>query len=125
MNKFAHLGLALCFLSVAAYAETFAGKLVDASCIDKEHAGQPAAKVKDKAAEACAPTGASTSFAIRTAAGKVYRLDSDGNEKAAAAMQSGTLKSDNDGDVHVSISGSMQGETLKVTSITGGKGHKE
>ncbi len=33
--------------------------------------------------------------------GRTYKLDKNGNEMVAAAMKNGTIKSDEDGDVHV------------------------
>lgn len=126
MNIITKVGITLCFAGALGYAENFSGKLMDANCYDKSAqtgAGQSAAssdrKSRDKMAEACGPTAATTSFAFQARDGKVYKLDSAGNAKAASAMQSGALKSDKDGDVHVSVSGSMQGETLTVDSISG------
>jgi hypothetical protein len=112
---------ALCLLGALASAESISGKLVDAACVDKSLSGEkksePAPTVKNKTAEACAPTGATSVFGLRTANGKVYRLNADGNEKAVAAMQSGVLKNDTGGDVPVTIEGSIQGEAVRVSAI--------
>jgi len=50
-------------------------------------------------------------FAVQTADGKVFRLDNAGNMKAAAA-----LKND-PGKTSVTVSGSLDGQTVKVDSI--------
>ena len=63
------------------------------------------------------------SFAI-LADGKVYKLDSASNEKAQAAMKNGSFKADHDGDMHATVSGSLQGDTVKVDSISGKGEHK-
>ncbi len=116
------LGIVLGLAAVASYAENWTGKLVDASCYDSNK-GAPAS-VDHKAAPTggekldrdCAPTSTTSTFALH-ANGKVYRLDSAGNAKAAADMQGGAIKQDKDGDVHVTVSGKMQGDTISVDSL--------
>jgi hypothetical protein len=91
-------------------AETFNGKLIDASCADQQ-----------QSAGSCAPTASTTAFAIDVS-GKVYRLDDDGNAKAMAALKdradrmadpNATPKT----DVRARIKGTLEGATLKVESI--------
>ena len=91
------LASALCF------AESWTGKLVDASCVDQ---------AQGKAAS-CAPSMKTTSFGLETSDGKVFRLDAAGNAKAVSMFKSGAK-----GDNPVTISGAMNGETVKVDSIT-------
>jgi hypothetical protein len=118
----------LCATGVFCYAENFNGKLIDDSCYDRSHTAAGAASSadrssKEKLEKECAPTASTSNFALETSAKKVYKFDHAGNTKATEAMQSGTLKPDEDGDVHVSVSGSRTGDTLKVDSIQGKSEH--
>ena len=61
--------------SALALAETFTGRLIDASCYDQQ-----------KSASACEPTSTTTSFALDVS-GKIYRFDANGNTKAAEAWK--------------------------------------
>ena len=90
------LASALCF------ADSWTGKLVDATCVDQ---------AQGKAAN-CMPTAKTAAFALDTGDGKVFRLDAAGNAKAVTMLKSG-VKSET-----VVISGAMNGETVKVESIT-------
>ena len=124
MRILTKLGVTLCMAGAFCYAENLNGKLIDASCYDNSHPGNTTATSSDHSSKGkldkeCAPSSSTNSFALETSGKKVYRFDSSGNAKAAEAMQAGTLKSDSDGDVHVSISGSRQGDTVKVDSIQG------
>jgi hypothetical protein len=65
----------LSLFSVLALAESFKGRLVDATCYDQQ-----------KSATACDPTNASTSFALAVA-DQAYKLDAAGNAKAAEALK--------------------------------------
>src|SRR5436309_3417189 len=114
-------------LAVASYAENWNAKLLDASCYDKSSPTTQAGQTTDKKSREamsknCAPTASTTAFAIQTTGGKVYKLDPDGNTKAAAAMQGGTLKPDHDGDVHATVAGTLQGDSVKVDSVMA-RGH--
>jgi hypothetical protein len=123
MRLVTKLGIGLCFAAVLSYAENWTGKLVDASCMDKNV--PPTAtdsKAHEKAAETCKATSSTTSFAIMTSDGKVYKFDSAGNTKAAGEFKNATLKPDKDGDVHVNVSGSLEGaDNVKVEAITAGR----
>lgn len=124
MRTITILGFTLCAASLFCYGENFNGKLIDASCYDSGHTAARAANSADRSSKEkldkeCAPTASTSKFAIQTSGKKVYKLDHDGNTKATEAMQSGALKPDDDGDVHVAVSGSKSGDTVKVDSIQG------
>jgi hypothetical protein len=74
MQKLLKLLAFSAILSPLAVAETYSGTLLDASCYENK-----------KVIETCPATSTTTSFSI-VAAGKVYRLDTPGNKKAAAAL---------------------------------------
>lgn len=128
MRILAKAGLTLCAAGLFCYGENFNGKLIDASCADSAHTAARSAtsadrSSKEKLDKECAPTASTSKFAIETSGKKVYKLDHEGNTKATEAMQSGALKPDDDGDVHVSVSGSKSGDTVKVDSIQGKSEH--
>lgn len=128
MRTFTKLGLTLCAAGVFCYGETFSGKLIDASCYDNSQTSNRTATSADRSSKGkldkeCAPTASTSNFAIEASGKKVYKFDHEGNTKATEAMQSGNLKADNDGDVHVSVSGSRAGDTVKVDSIEGKSEH--
>ncbi|HEY4359323.1 MAG TPA: hypothetical protein VGN17_00040 [Bryobacteraceae bacterium] len=105
MKTFTKLGLALCLTAALGFAENFSGKLVDANC------KAPADQKDTGALSSCAPTRATTVFAVQTPDGKMYRLDASGNSKAMASVKQDPDKT------NVTISGSLDGQTLKVESI--------
>ena len=94
-----------------ALAETFSGTLIDLSCYDQQ-----------KNSAACSATGSTTSFGIDVS-GKVFKLDSDGNAKAAEALKGRADRSANPNApasnvVAAKINGSKAGDdTIKVDSI--------
>jgi hypothetical protein len=92
-----------------AVADTWSGKLVDASCYAKE-----------KGAKACDPMASTTSYAVNVD-GKVYNLDESGNQKAAAALKN---RADRSADpnkpaaaVTAKITGTMSGDTIQVDTV--------
>src|SRR5437764_10227513 len=106
--------------SVLCLAETWSGKVVDASCKDQAAAPAPAAPAAESAqpaghgaANACEPTASTVSFGIETSDGKVLKLDSAGNTKAAEAMKTNAGKS----GLQATVTGSLDGQTVKVESI--------
>src|SRR5215831_4943607 len=112
----------LCAAGMLTYAASWNAKLLDASCASSQAStGQKTSS--EKLAQACAPSATTTTFAIE-ANGKIFNLDPAGNEKAASAMKSGTLKPDKDGDFHATVNGTAQGDTIKVDSVSAGN-HKE
>ncbi|MGH8101281.1 MAG: hypothetical protein ACREIW_08280 [Chthoniobacterales bacterium] len=104
MKMLTTLGIGLCLTAAMCLADSFSGKLVDANC-------KAPADEKSGALSPCAPTRTTTVFSIQTPDGKTYRLDATGNSKAMSAMK------DDPSKTNVSISGSLDGQTLKVKSI--------
>ena len=108
MRRVYRLSAFLVVVSALAFAETFSGKLIDASCADPQKS------------EACAPTASTTAFAI-DASGKVLKLDAAGNTKAAEAMKNRENSADRAKNANREITASVQGtaseDTIKVDSI--------
>jgi len=118
MKSIGLMTLTLCSAAMLSFGASWNAKLLDANCAESG-AQKTSSEKLDKA---CAPSPATTTFAIQ-ANGKTYTLDEKGNEMAAAAMKNGSIKPDNDGDVHVTVTGTAQGNTIKVDSVNGRKGH--
>jgi len=111
MRTIAKLGICACFLATLSFALTYYhGQLMDAGCVNQNGANTGKVWVR------CAPTAATTNFAIHTN-GRVRMLDQAGNAKAVAAMEQGLLKRDRNGDVPVMIDGYRHGNTIKVEGI--------
>jgi hypothetical protein len=103
--------LALCSLfSVAALADNFSGKLIDASCYTQQ-----------KKTAGCDATSTTTAFVLDVS-GKVYALDAVGNSKAATAMSSRADRAADPNDpqskaVMAKVSGTEKSGTITVDSI--------
>ena len=108
MRRVFKLSAFLVVISALALAETWSGKLVDATCADQHKA------------EACVPTASTTAFALNTA-GKVLKLDAAGNTKAVEALktsQSGADRSkDPKKEVTATVKGTLSEDVIKVDSI--------
>jgi hypothetical protein len=104
MKRFAKLAVAVSLLSVAAFAETWNGTLVDVMCKDKDIAGHT-----KKCALGCAKSG----FGLVTGDGKFVKFDEAGNAKALVALK-GT---DKEKDLKAKVEGTLDGETVQVSSI--------
>jgi len=114
MKTLVRLGMGLAMaagLSLAAPMMSYHGQLMDAACYN-QNAHQSAQKIWVQ----CAPTDATTLFAIHTN-GKVRMLDSTGNTKAETAYKNGILKRDPNGDMPVVVDGRRQGNTITVEGI--------
>ncbi len=99
--------------SVLSLAETFTGRLIDASCADQPSQARHAAT--------CIPTSSTTAFAL-DASGTVYKLDAAGNQKAQAALKSRADRSKDQnsppaGHITAKISGTLEGDMLKVDNL--------
>jgi hypothetical protein len=99
------LFLTLSLFSAAAFADTMSGTLVDLNCKGRdlaEHSRQCAMK--------CAKSG----FGLVTADGKFVKFDEAGNTKALEALKA----SEKEKDLKATVSGTVEGDVLKVESIT-------
>jgi len=106
---------------MAGYAKDLDGKLIDASCYQTRStsatSGQKPVSLEHIDKD-CAPTSSTTTFAI-LADGKVYKLDPSGNARVVEDRGRGQIKADKDGDVHISVTGSLEGDTIVVDKIKG------
>ena len=93
-----------------ALAETWTGKLIDASCDPQ------------KSATSCDPTSSTTMFAL-VAQGKTYKFDEAGNTNVAEALKSRADRAANptapaSTSITAKVTGTKDGDnTLKVESI--------
>jgi len=110
--------LSLCSAAVLSFGASWNAKLLDSSCASTEKGAKGAKVTSEKFAQTCAPKSSTTSFAIE-ANGKIYMLDAKGNEAASSGLKSGAITPDQDGDVHVTVNGKAQGDTITVDSVTG------
>jgi hypothetical protein len=113
MKTIAKLGLVAGTFAAMGYAEDWTGKLIDASCRDRSQQN-PADSKQNGDLATCAATASTTSFAIQTSDGKVYKLDASGNAKASTALKGNP---DNK-NATATVSGTMDGQTVKVDSIS-------
>ena len=109
MRKFAYLGiLGLLALPMVASAETFKDvSVVDVNCSAK------AAAAPDTHTRACALKCEASGFGIITSDKKFVKFDAAGNKQIIAALKA----SDKKDHLRVDVSGDMDGDTLKVTSV--------
>ena len=121
MKTTTKLGIVLCIAVMAGYAKDLDGKLIDASCYQTRStsatSGQKPVSLEHIDKD-CAPTSSTTTFAI-LADGKVYKLDPSGNARVVEDRGRGQIKADKDGDVHISVTGSLEGDTIVVDKIKG------
>jgi hypothetical protein len=99
---------------------------MDANCynVNKVSSQESGHKTYHSITKTCAATASTTNFAVRITggprgedAGNTVKLNDSGNALAAAALQSGELKTGERGTVHIRISGKIRGETLESASI--------
>ena len=103
----------LAVFSALAIADSWSGKLADAKCAAEQKGA------------ACHPTDATTAFVLSSADGKMYKLDETGNKKAAEAVKNRADRSKDPNapaatapsPVNANISGSLEGDTIKVEAI--------
>ncbi len=91
--------LAVLALTSLARAETWTGKLVDATC-------------KASSEASCPPTAETHLFAIELSDSKILILDSRGNEKAADAIKDASKS-----DLRATVTGSLDGRKIKVETL--------
>jgi hypothetical protein len=99
--------------AVLGLAESYAGKLIDASCLDKPN----------PTVATCQPSSSTRTFALVDDSQKVYKLDQKGNSKAADALKNRADRSadpnaTSKGDVVVAkITGTMNDGIVTVEAI--------
>jgi len=99
----------LCALPAFAAAESYENvAVVDVNC-SKKVAADP-----DSHTRACALKCAGSGFGIITKDQKFLKLDAEGNKKVTEALKA----SDKKDHLRVNVDGDVEGDTLKVTSIT-------
>lgn len=111
MNRIFKTGLILVASAGFLLAESWTGKLIDANCSAASNSNSNSSATSSKLPESCTPTSSTKVFAIQTPDGKIYRLDSAGNSKAAEAVKS------NPGKSEVTVSGNLNGQMVKVESL--------
>ena len=109
MRKLFTIAATAAIFATLALAENLSGNLLDTSCLDQK---------KDIAT--CQANGTTTMFALQVA-GKTYRLDDVGNQKAIAALRD---RADRSADptaaaeqVSAKVTGTRDGDVVKVDSI--------
>jgi len=108
MRQILRMGAIAGLLATFAFAESYSGRLLDATCID-----QGKAKI-------CDPTSTSTHFALNVE-GKIYRLDDAGNAKTVEALKNRADRQKDPGlpvnTVTAKVDGTKEGEVLRVDHI--------
>lgn len=110
MRKLASLCvlLALCVMPAIAAAETYNNvPVVDVNC-SKKVAAEP-----DSHTRACALKCEASGFGIVTKDNRFLKFDAQGNKAIADQLKA----SDKKDHLRVDVSGDVQGDTLKVTSV--------
>jgi hypothetical protein len=111
MQRILTLGSLVILASALAFAETWTGKLLDASCMEQQKNA------------ACTPTSSTSSFAIETS-GKMLKLDTAGNQKAAQALKESANGADRSrepgaqsGQVTATVTGTPSRDEIRVESV--------
>jgi hypothetical protein len=111
MRRSATLFALLTVSAVLAFAESWQGRLIDATCYEQ-----------NKSAATCDPTGSTTVFALFVS-NKAYKLDEAGNGKAVEALKSRADRSSDpatpaSSQVMATITGTKDGsDVLKVETV--------
>lgn len=101
--------IGLCASPAIAFAESYQNApLMDVNC-SRKAAADPDAHTRD-----CALKCAASGFGIVTKDQHFLKFDADGNAKITEALKASSKKD----HLRVNVSGDVQGDTLKVTSIT-------
>jgi len=95
--------------SMCALAESYSGKLLDASCYDQQ-----------KKVDSCGATSSTTAFALEVS-GKVFKLDDAGNSKASEAIKNRADRTDpsqpQPKEIMAKVDGTQKGGTITVENI--------
>src|SRR6476660_462430 len=96
--------LAVLFLASLAYAESFSGTVVDVMCRAKDLAGHT---------RECAVSCSKSGYGLVTADGKFLKFDEAGNARTFSALK----KASKEKDLKAKVSGTLDGDVLKVSAI--------
>jgi hypothetical protein len=92
-------------LAVAiASAETFSGTVVDVMCKNKDLAGHT---------RSCALDCAKSGFGVVQADGKFLKFDESGNARTLSLLK----KSAKEKDLKIKVTGTLEGEVIKVQAV--------
>jgi hypothetical protein len=91
-------------VAALASAETFSGTVVDVMCKGKDLAGHT---------RSCALDCAKSGFGLVQADGKFLKFDESGNARTLSMLK----KSSKDKDLKVKITGTLDGELIKVQAV--------
>lgn len=116
----AALSCFLCILRASRAEGTWSGSLVDSKCYATEEANHDPTDTdtavdrdRDLEISVCTPTKKTTSFGVVKFDGTWFKLDSNGNAKAAQLLMSaGKQRS-----FHVDVAGDMNKNVVQVSSI--------
>jgi hypothetical protein len=103
MKRLASISPLFVMAAMFAFAGSWTGRLVDASCKVSNEGSDPALA-------SCPVTTATNLFALELADAKVLILNAVGNEKAA-------IKNTQKTDLHATVTGSLDGQMVKVEKI--------
>src|ERR1700684_487166 len=97
--------LSICILTAGlASAETFSGTVVDVMCKGKDLAGHT---------RSCALDCAKSGFGLVQADGRFLKFDESGNARTLSMLK----KSSKEKDLKVKVSGTLDGDVIKVQSV--------
>jgi hypothetical protein len=99
----------------AASSKTYTGTIVDASCSQASAltaGGSANSKAKSDVLKHCQPTASTKSYALLTDDGNFLTLDDTGNSQVTAQF------SEKKKNMKASVTGTAEGNTLKVQSLT-------
>jgi hypothetical protein len=99
--------------SVAASAAQIQGVLMDKMCSAKAVTGGPTAATEHDRQCALMPPCQKSGYGVFTADNRFIMLDEAGNAQALKALQASKKKN----DLKVTVSGDVQGDTIKVASL--------
>ncbi|SPE41462.1 conserved exported hypothetical protein [Candidatus Sulfopaludibacter sp. SbA3] len=98
------IALVLLLVGVAAAAESFSGTVVDVMCRGKDLAGHT---------RECALTCSKSGYGLVTGDGKFLKFDEAGNARTLSSLK----KLTKDKDLKARVTGTLEGEVLKVQAI--------
>src|SRR4051794_7851591 len=104
MDHMKYAVLSLTLVLTAGGADTFSGTVVDVMCRGKDLAGHT---------RECAVTCSKSGYGLVTADGKFLKFDEAGNARTLTALKKATKEK----DLKAKISGTVDGDVLKVGAI--------